>query len=213
MGHLGHWERIRARTSRTPFLANVVWAGAAVIAVDHLPKNPENRANGATGTAAKRRAVGGVAIRVTIEDQFAPGQGGSAWLTINKDRHGGLRRHCLQAAGRESVAALFRIEPGTAQGSIRWSVDAPKVGDAPKGERVDPDDLAALDELEPPPASVRDVKERCRWRTDRAARTLREWRSRRSPGVPGERGTPLLSAAPDIPADGDDDHDRTEGDE
>ena len=53
-----------------------------------------------SSTAAKRRAVGGVSIRVTIKEQFAPGRVGSAYLALNKDRHGGLRRHCLAAPDR-----------------------------------------------------------------------------------------------------------------
>jgi hypothetical protein len=43
-------------------------AGACVIAIDHLAKNTESRAAGPTGTAAKRRAVGGVSLRVALED-------------------------------------------------------------------------------------------------------------------------------------------------
>jgi hypothetical protein len=161
-------------------------AGSAVLAIDHLPKDTVSRASGPTGTAAKRRAVGGVALRVTVEEPFAPGRGGSAYLTINKDRHGGLRSHCPPGTGREAVAGLFRIEPG--EDAIRWSVQAPQSGEAPAHERVDPFDLAALDRLDPPPASVRDVKERLKWRSERAALVLREWRSR-SRTVPGEQGT------------------------
>ena len=52
-------------------------AGAAVIAIDHLAKNPDSRTQGASGTAAKRRAVGGISLRVTVKDDFAPGHGGS----------------------------------------------------------------------------------------------------------------------------------------
>lgn len=162
-------------------------AGAAVIAVDHLPKGVENKANGPTGTAAKRRAVGGVAIRVVVEEQFSPGNGGSAYLTINKDRHGGLRRACPPNPGKEQVAGLFSIEDGT--DDIVWTITGPKPGEVPAHDRVDPADLAALDLLDPPPSSVRDVKARCQWRTSRAMRVLKEWRSRRSPPVPRERGT------------------------
>ena len=174
--------------AHTAVLKPCAKAGAAVIAVDHLPKGVENKANGPTGTAAKRRAVGGVAIRVVVEEQFTPGAGGSAYLTINKDRHGGLRQHRPPNPGREQVAGLFRIEHGTED--ILWSIAGPKPGEVPAHERVDAADLAALDGLDPPPASVRDVKQRCRWSTTRAMRVLKEWRSRRSPPVPREQGTP-----------------------
>lgn len=171
----------------TKVLKALAMVGACVIAIDHLAKGADSRAQGSTGTAAKRRAVGGVSIRVTVEEQFTPGQGGSAFLTINKDRHGGLRRYCPVAPGREAVAGLFKIAPSPDR--ISWTLEGPKAGDVPKADRVDPGDLAALGELDPPPVSVRDVKDRLRWRSDRAARVLREWRSQRSLSVPGERGT------------------------
>lgn len=173
--------------AHTSVLKPCAKAGAAVIAVDHLPKGAENKVNGPTGTAAKRRAVGGVAIRVVVEEQFSPGAGGSAYLTINKDRHGGLRRHCPPNPGKEQVAGLFTVAPGS--DDILWSVAGPKPGQVPAHERVDPGDLAALDLLDPPPSSVRDVKQRCQWSTARAMQVLKEWRSHRSAGVPQERGT------------------------
>lgn len=172
--------------AHTGVLKPLAMAGAAVLAIDHLPKSSESRASGPTGTAAKRRAVGGVSIRVTINESFTPGRGGSAFLSINKDRHGGLRQHC-PAEGKEPSAGLFKLTSTTRK--ITWSISAPKLGDAAIAIGVSTDDLAVLDNLDPPPDSVRDVKSRLRWRSDRAADTLKEWRSRRSQSVPGERGT------------------------
>jgi hypothetical protein len=160
--------------------------GAAVIAIDHLPKNSETRASGPTGTAAKRRAIGGVSLRVTVEDQFTPGKGGSAFLSVNKDRHGGLRRHC-PSIGREPAAGVFKLD--SSGFDMKWSIRAPELGDSAKAAGVSTQDLASLDALVPPPKSVRDVRERMHWRTDRAADVLREWRSQRSQGVPREQET------------------------
>src|SRR5690606_29976492 len=81
-------------------------AGTALIAIDHLAKNSESRAQGATGTAAKRRAIGGVSLRVSVSEAFAPGRGGSAALTIHKDRHGGLRA-ATPGTDREPLAGMF----------------------------------------------------------------------------------------------------------
>jgi hypothetical protein len=78
-------------------------AGAAVLAVDHLAKGHDSRAHGPGGTAAKRRAIGGVSIRVKATKAFTPGHGGEALLCINKDRHGGVRAHC-PLGDREPVA-------------------------------------------------------------------------------------------------------------
>lgn len=172
--------------AHTDALKPLAMAGACVLAIDHLPKNIESRASGPTGTAAKRRAIGGVSIRVTVNEQFTPGRGGSAWLAINKDRHGGLRRNC-PAEGKEPLAGLFKIEPGDDE--IRWSVNAAQVGDAAKADGVSDEDVAALDALDPPPSSVRDARSRLGWRTDRAADAMRVWRSQRSRSVSGERET------------------------
>jgi hypothetical protein len=61
-------------------------AGAAVLAVDHLAKSPDSRAQGPGGTAAKRCAIGGVSVRVKARRPFTPGRGGEALPVVNKDR-------------------------------------------------------------------------------------------------------------------------------
>jgi hypothetical protein len=143
-------------------------AGACVIAVDHLPKNTENKANGPTGTAAKRRAIGGVALRVTVKEAFTPGNGGSCFLKVNKDRHGGLREHCPRVGG-EPPAGTFILSD--AAGALTWQITAP-------GEHVEPDaDAVALQRLKPPPQSVRDIKARMGWGTDRAMTALAAFRA------------------------------------
>lgn len=160
-------------------------AGAAVLIIDHLAKNTDSKAAGPTGTAAKRRAISGVAIRVKVNEQFVPGFGGSAWLTVNKDRHGGLRKHCPRGE-REPSAGLFQL---TSHGDqLTWNLRASSSSDAAEILDVSKADLASLDELDPPPTSVRDIKERLHWRSEKAADVLRVWRSR-SQDVPGERGT------------------------
>lgn len=185
--------------AHTAVLKPLAMVGSAVLAIDHLPKNTESRAAGPTGTAAKRRAIGGVSIRVTINEQFTPGRGGSAFLSVNKDRHGGLRRHC-PAEGKEPSAGLFKLDSSTDR--ISWTVSTPKLGEAAAAVGVNVEDLAELDRLDPPPASVRDVKDRLKWRTDRAMDTLREWRSRRSRTVPGEQGTGEGNSVPAFPPPG-----------
>jgi hypothetical protein len=50
----------------------------------------------------KRRAVGGVSLRVALKDPFTSGGAGSAALTVHKDRHGGLSRVCPTPQGGEA---------------------------------------------------------------------------------------------------------------
>jgi hypothetical protein len=150
-------------------------AGACVIIIDHLAKNAESRAMGATGTAAKKRAVGGVMLRVTVADAFTPGRGGAAHLAIAKDRHGGLRA-VSPTGDKEPLAGTFRLV-SEADGTLSWAVHAPAGGDRNPAEAADPADVAALAELNPPPTSVRDARERMGWRMDRAAAAMRDFRA------------------------------------
>ena len=64
----------------TSVLKPLAKAGAAVLAVDHLAKGADSRAQGPGGTAAKRRAIGGVSMRVKATQAFTPGHGGEALL-------------------------------------------------------------------------------------------------------------------------------------
>lgn len=160
--------------------------GTCVIGIDHLAKNSDSRAAGPTGTAAKRRAIGGVSIRVSVKDQFVPERGGAAWLTVNKDRHGGVRQHCPRG-DKEPSAGLFTLTEHS--GRLAWNINRPNGSDAAQISGVSPADLAALDNLDPPPSSVRDVKERLHWGSGKATDALNAWRSRSSDD-PGEQGTP-----------------------
>ncbi|HKS47374.1 MAG TPA: AAA family ATPase [Amycolatopsis sp.] len=166
-------------------LKPLAMAGAAVLAIDHLPKNTETRASGPTGTVAKRRAIGGVAVRVTINEPFAPGRTGSAFLTVNKDRHGGLRQHC-HSDGREPAAGLFIVD--SRGDGMEWRIRPPQLGDTGKAQGVSDDDVAELDALDPPPGSVQDVQTRMKWRRQRAADALRAWRNGRPNGACAECG-------------------------
>jgi hypothetical protein len=165
-------------------------AGAAVVTVDHVAKNAASAESGPTGTAAKRRAVGGVSIRVKVKDQFVPGAGGSAWLMVNKDRHGGLRQFCPRGE-REPVAGLFTLIPDGDR--LAWDLRPGENSDAGLVGGVNPLDLIALDQLDPNPASVRDVADRLKWQTKRAGDVLREWRRlhpvAESPATPEQPAT------------------------
>lgn len=151
-------------------LKPLAMAGACVIAIDHVAKNAESKAAGPTGTAAKGRAVGGVMLRVTVKDQFAPGNGGSCYLNIKKDRHGGLRASS-PAGDKEPLAGTFKMFPDSS-----FAVFAPE-----QGERT-PDaapgvDLAELQAMDPQPTSVRDVMDRLKWGGGRATLALRVYRN------------------------------------
>jgi hypothetical protein len=149
-------------------------SGAAVLAVDHLAKNADSRAVGPGGTAAKRRAIGGVSIRVKVKQPFTPGHGGSATLVVNKDRHGGLRAHC-PVGDREPVAGTFRLLAFN-DGILEWAIYPSADGERNDDEAAPAEDIAAIAALDPPPETVDDARDRLSWRKQRAANALREWR-------------------------------------
>lgn len=149
-------------------------SGAAVLAIDHPPKGT-SRVQGPTGTAAKRRVVGGASIHVVIDNPFTPGNGGSAFLTVNKDRHGGLRAHC-PTGNHEPIAGTFVLTES--ERGIEWSVNPATGSERPALNSAMPSDVLVLDSLNPPPTSVRDVMARAHWGTDRAMLTLAAWRAR-----------------------------------
>lgn len=149
-------------------------SGAAVLCIDHLAKNTESRAMGSTGTAAKKRAIGGVSLRVSVVDAFTPGHGGAASITIAKDRHGGLRQFS-PVGDKEPVAGTFRMS--TIDDKTTWAVHAPATGERNPAEAADPADVEALRQLDPPPSTVRDARERMNWRMGRASAAMREFRA------------------------------------
>jgi hypothetical protein len=154
-------------TAHTLALKPLARAGSCVLVIDHVAKNPDTK--GPTGTAAKLRAIGGVSLRVRLNEAFAPGRGGSCHLGIQKDRHGGLRASS-PSGEREPLGGTFRLD-----GNGSWDVLAPVSGEQ-MPEVASARDLADLLNLVPKPESVRDIKERLGWGSERATRTMRVYR-------------------------------------
>ncbi|MEN0023239.1 MAG: AAA family ATPase [Microbacterium sp.] len=153
--------------------------GAGVLGIDHEAKNQASQAYGATGSAAKKRAVDGALLRVTNVRPFAPGAGGEAQLSIVKDRHGSLR---ALGNGREPIVAAFvltAVGGGSTYRFAKPTTPAPAI-----------DDVQLLASLSPRPSSVRDIKERMGWGTTRASEALKALRDVPGtfPDVPGTGG-------------------------
>lgn len=148
-------------------LAALARQGSCVLAVDHEAKGVESRQYGAGGSVAKKRAVDGVMLRVSVRRQFRPGHGGMAALTIVKDRHGGVRQVC-PAGEREPLAAMFEINPGDWLGA---KLIAPTIQHSTTSQA----DVDHLLSLSPAPTSVRDVKTRMGWGTGRSSAAWREF--------------------------------------
>lgn len=170
-------------------MASFAQTGAAVLVIDHLAKNSQSREYGGTGTAAKKRAVDGGFLRVSLIRAFAPSKGGIASLSIVKDRHGFLRANA--GSGREPVVSVFEMSAGAA---TTWVFHVPEEragsGDA---------DVEKLLALTTPPSSVRDVKNRMKWGTDKASKAWKAFQERSgnvpacTPGTEGDVCSPVPS--------------------
>jgi hypothetical protein len=142
-----------------------------VVLIDHLAKNEESRKQGATGTGAKLRTVGGSYLRMTTIEPAVTGRPGSYRLAVNKDRNSGLAQHC--EPGKRPVAAVLELSPGPG-GGIDWRFRAPDVGDRNPDEHPDPRDMAVFAGLDPAPANLGQTRKAMGVRQDKAQRIWRE---------------------------------------
>lgn len=78
--------------------------GAAVLVLDHVAKDPENRGRWARGSGAKLGAIDGATYQVKVRQAFSRHRAGRVELVVAKDRPGGV------GAIGETVASI-KIEP------------------------------------------------------------------------------------------------------
>lgn len=79
-----------ATTFAQRLLKPLAATGAAVIYIDHIPKNG-NGSKGGIGAQSKRAMTTGAALKVEIVTTFGRGQTGKLRLTVDKDRPGKVR--------------------------------------------------------------------------------------------------------------------------
>src|SRR5439155_8207784 len=91
--------------------------GAAVGAVDHLTKDPTNRARGGRGAGAKLQLVD-VSYNVKVVQPFSRTRAGSFRIRCEKDRHG------LYSIGE--AVAFVDVTPDPRNQTIKLTVNAPK---------------------------------------------------------------------------------------
>jgi hypothetical protein len=94
--------------------------GAAVVYVDHVPKNKDNRGKGGIGAQAKRAMTTGCALSVEVVQPFGRGMKGRLRLTVDKDRSGRVRSACPDAKSAGSV----HIDSDELTGSVRVRIEA-----------------------------------------------------------------------------------------
>lgn len=117
----------------TKFLRPLTSTGAAVISIDHVPKNIDNRGKGGIGAQAKRAMVDGAIIRVEATTAPAPGKIGSLRLSVDKDRPGSVR-----AAGNGSFTAQVTIDSSQVNANFQaMTTISVKAAAGPVGDQDD----------------------------------------------------------------------------
>lgn len=89
--------------------------GAAVLMIDHVAKDPEQRGRWARGSGAKLGAVDGASFQVKVITPFSRHRAGAVKLVVAKDRPGQF------SIGE--VAALVKIEPHAAGERVILTVE------------------------------------------------------------------------------------------
>ena len=146
--------------------------GASVLVVDHLAKNADSRSFGPTGTAAKMRATDGLAIRVTAERQFTPGEGGKAKLQVHKDRYGGVRSH-YPSDPKPVIGTFELISDSDTLDYAFHSAQVVSIRTSPRDEEKQlADDVAALREVYTTKPAVRQARETLKCSQNRAMRAV-----------------------------------------
>lgn len=95
--------------------------GSTVVAIDHLPKNKENRGKGGIGAQAKRAMMTGCAVLVDVITPFGRGMTGKLSVKVDKDRPGHVRA-VSEGAKNVGVAVL---ESDSATGRVTVTLEAP----------------------------------------------------------------------------------------
>lgn len=83
-------------------------SGAAVVHLDHFPKDTSNQKN-AFGSVYKRNTVSGASYFLRNKEAFGKGQSGYSVLEVAKDRPGQIRQHC-EKDGSDYYAAELKID-------------------------------------------------------------------------------------------------------
>lgn len=98
--------------------------GAAVLMLDHVAKNPEDRGRWARGSGAKLAVVDGASYQIKVRRPFSRHRPGEIDLVVAKDRPGGVG-----AIGE--VAAKITIEPSAAGEHVAMRIDPKPVDQGP----------------------------------------------------------------------------------
>ena len=112
------------RTLPRPFAAKT---GAAVVLIDHVTKDGDNRGRFAIGGQSKMAALDGAAYVVEVVEALGRGMRGSVTMRVAKDRPGGVRPHSgpFRKVDRTQEAARVIVDSTDAEKGIVVTVEPP----------------------------------------------------------------------------------------
>lgn len=103
-------------------------AGAAVVQIDHVTKDRENRGRWAIGAQHKLAAMDGAVFSFAVAKPFGLGRHGITKMSIEKDRPGALRQH---AKGKR--IADLHLESDTDTHALGWRIETPDTAEGDDG--------------------------------------------------------------------------------
>lgn len=169
--------------------------GATVLLLDHMVKS-EDGGLWPIGSQRKRAAITGAQYVAEVADPFSESKNGMVVLRVAKDRHGArdARSVASYVQFMHPVESTTTLPDGTVEVVLSKTLELTlgagktaaqvKAARAAKASAAVDADVASLDALIPAPTSIKDVRARLQWGTDRASRALAEWRSRQPGGAP-----------------------------
>lgn len=92
--------------------------GAAVVLIDHVPKNKEKRSRGPRGAGHKLAAIDGASYEVIVTKPFSRQRPGEIILKIAKDRAGGV-------GAMHDTAGVIHITPSADGAIVRMRIEPP----------------------------------------------------------------------------------------
>lgn len=103
-------------------------AGAAVVQIDHVTKDKENRGRWAIGAQHKLAAMDGAVFSFAVAKPFGLGRHGITKMSIEKDRPGALRQH---AKGKRIADLHLESDPDTH--ALAWRIETPDTAEGDDG--------------------------------------------------------------------------------
>lgn len=162
---------------------------ATVLLLDHMVKS-EDGGLWPIGSQRKRAAITGAQYVAEVGDPFSKTKNGMVALRVAKDRHGAREAKSVASyvQFQHPIASMTTLPDGTTDVllgeelevvfGVGKSADKIKADKDAKAAAALDADVAALDNMTPPPKSQRDVQGRMSWGGARSMAALREWRVR-----------------------------------